>query len=277
MSQLIYFGGAGGGSPLNEDTDYEFVAFGVQDQGGVSLGSAGVTNTKGTPVQLTAATADEWAGFDLLVFDNSNVRSLIDISISGNSFATPAVPNLYMRPSAAGAGSGRAEVYIPLKVPAASDIYARIQNPSTGVWTPVAIRGRKRSAKSPPCFDVMEALVSGSTTHAGATVSMTNSVVWTEIVASTSQTYGALLTILGEESSITANKKGGLRLAVGPSGSEVEFWRQTWRAATGNPLIRSDGYRLIEKTIPAGSRISACVITETPNSDTASVGLWGFR
>lgn len=276
MSQLTYFGGAGG-SPLNEDTDYEFVAFGVQDQGGVSLGSAGVTNTKGTPVQVTAATADDWAGFDLIVFSNLNVRSLIDISISGNSFATPAVPNLYMRPSAGGAGDGRCEAYIPLNVPAASDIYARIQNPSTGVNTPVAIRGRKRSAKSPPCFDVMEALVSGSTTHAGATVSMTNSVVWTEIVASTSQTYGALLTILGEESSITANKKGGLRLAVGSSGSEVEFWRQTWRAATGNPLIRSDGYRLIEKTIPAGSRISACVITDMPNSDTASVGLWGFR
>lgn len=277
MSQLIYFGGSSGGGPENEDTDYEFVGFTASDWGHVSLGSAGSANTKGTAVQVTAATANDWAGFDLIVFNNNNVRSLIDISIAGNDFTAPAVPNLYMRPSAPGAGDGRCEAFIPLNVPAASNIYARIQNPSTGVATPIAIRGRKRSPKSAPCFNAMDALVAGSTTRAGVSVAMVNAVAWTELVANTGEDYGALLAIVGEESAITANKRGGLRLAIGAPGSEVEFWRQTWRAATGNPLIRSDGYRLIEKAIPAGSRISACVITDTPNSDTASVGLWGFR
>lgn len=272
-----FFPSASGGAPIaNENTSYELVGWGSTDQG-TTLVSAGASGTKGTAVQLSAGTSNDWAGFMLWIAENGNQRCLIDISLDNQ--ATWAVENIYARPGAAGTSGGWISVPVPVNVPAGSTIHARVQNAATGVSTPVALVGKVRTSNSRPLYSSLKSLTADTTagttaTRAGPTVNIVNSLAWTEVLASIpSGGADALMAVVGEGASYAANKRGALRLGVGVDPSEVEFYRQPWSTGTGNPLLKTTSYTLIEKNFTAGQRIAACLMSDT-TADSAYVGIY---
>lgn len=272
-----FFPSTSGGTPIaNENTAYEFVGWGSMDQG-TALGSAGVSGTKGTAVQLSAGTSNDWAGFTLWVAENGNRRCLIDISLDGGT--TWAVENVFVRPGAAGTSGGWISIPIHVNVPASSTIHARVQNASTGASTPVALVGKVRTSNSRPLYSSMKSLTADTTsgtdaTRAGPIVNIVDSLAWTEVLATMpSGGADALMAVVGEGASYAANKRGALRLGVGGVGAEVEFYRQPWSTGTGNPLLKTTSYTLIEKNFTAGQRIAACLMSDE-TADSAYVGIY---
>lgn len=271
MSQWIPFS-SGGGSISNLDTSYEQVGFGAGDGTTITTAAA---NTKGSYVQLSASTSNDWAGFwmSLGPASASGTRYLFDVSFDGGS--TVALPNFFVQPGANLSGQGPL-VFVPLNVPAGSDVRVRAQA-STGTNTfRMGIMGAIRTSQSRPMFNTCTAINAADTaaTYAGSiSIPLTNA--WTEINASTSGTYGGIMGSFTANNA-TAAQAVSIAVGVGASSSEVELFRVLSGYNTSSPALRGAIMPLIEHSIASSSRIAARCYGPTPNSDVILGQLFGF-
>lgn len=274
MSQWISFVSSGGGSIANLDTTYEMIGFDTGAGSTVTTGAG--TNTKGTYVQLSAATANNWSGF-YVTYSSAGAASqrfLADVSFDGGTTAN--VPNLYLEPGSPLYGlSG--PIYIPMLVSAGSDVRVRVQCGSTGGNLRVAIIGVVRTSQSRPCFTTCVNINAADTagTRAGSIdIPLTNA--WTEVAASTANTYGAIMTVFGSSTVMATAQAVGLAMGTGAAASEVERMRVLGGTGTSSPNLRGGSFPLLESSISSGTRLSARGFAATPGSDVLRVQMLGF-
>lgn len=272
MSQWIPFS-SGGGSITNLNTTYEQVGLGSGDGTVITTAAA---NTKGSYVQLTASTINNWAGFWLSLgpASASGTRYLLDISFDGGT--TVAVPNLFIQPGAILSGQGPM-FFVPLNVPSGSDFRVRAQA-STGTNTfRMAVLGVVRTSASRPLFNACTALNAADTTstYPGA-ISIPLTDAWTEITASTAGTYGALLSIHAASGNATTPQTVGIAIGTGAAASEVEMIRWICGYNSSSPALRGATSVLVETSVAAGTRVAARCYGSTPNSDAILGQIFGF-
>lgn len=272
MSQFISFA-SGGVSPVNLDTDYEVAGIGTTGAG-TTLTSAG-SNTAGTPVQLLAASTFDYHGVVVVLGpeNTSADRYMVDVSFDGGS--TWAIPNLFVHNSAT---TQWTPVYFPLSVGTGADIRARLRCSNAAKTKVVYVIGIKRQAASPPGYTSVVSLTADTTTTRpdNANVPLTNT--WTELITSTSDAYGGLLAIVGDNGSTPGTAQSALvTIGTGGSGSEAAYAAPfSVFIGTANPIIRNGFSRTFEKAIPSGTRLSAR-INATTTGDNLYVGLWALK
>jgi hypothetical protein len=272
-AQRIVVPSAPGGSPTNVNTTYETVGVFLSgpDAGEGTTVTGGAANTKGAAwEQLTAATTSDWAGFMVLVSaaNSSGNRFLVDIATGALAAETVIIPNFFAFPSSVGAGMSWA--YFPLNVPAGTRISAKLQANGSGGNAQVSIVGEVRTANHPPLWNNCELLAAAWTTTTYPSATTITSVSagntgWTEVVASTARTYGAMVANMGPATGLNPTVARSLiyRLATGAAASEVAFYALPSGTIASNPYTGRPPLRPIFKSIPSGTRVSAEVISQT--------------
>ena len=276
MSQLIYFGGSGGGGAnQNLDNTYQVVGEGSDGAGTVVQAHSSV-NTKGSAAQLVASTAAEFAGFWLWygAASTSAASFLVDLKVDG----TTIISNLPLIP-AGNAGYGR--VFIPLRIPAGSEITAVCQANTSSASLRLYITGPLDNDQSPPLYGSMVALASVDTGASRAssidvTVSAKGSPTYAQIIASTADAYGAFLIVATPNAGSPTAQSVLVSIAAGGSGSEVPFGVVPLRLNNTDPKMVHSISALIEHAVPAGSRISLSVAGAT-TGDTFRGNVYGLK
>lgn len=279
MSQLIYFGGAGGSQPANPNISY--VHLGLDANGlGTQLTSGGGANVKGSWVSL-GVLANDLCEFDLIVAaaNSSGSRVVCDVGIGPNSGAvTTIVPDLYEVTSQVGTTHAPESVTIPLKLAAGQEVWARIAAQASGQTQLVSLRGTIADPSLPPGFNSCEIIHgNGANVRAGSISVPSNSAVnYTELMSSSARAYGAVLCSVGQTATTASNMAVGLRWGTGISGSEVDFLRTGIYGSSANPILKTGGdRRLVRKSFPSGTRF-AVRATSATTTETLYAGLHGF-
>lgn len=268
----VYISNAMGSSqPANPNITYEPLGFGTSGAM-TSLTSGGSSNTKGSYGSI-GTTSNAWCGF-LLCTGTANIataRYLLDIRIGSSTII---LPDYYIHAGT----TASINRFVPLQVPTGTLIEARIQSQTASNTLPVAINGIVASTSLPPGFTQATALNvdTTSTTPSTTNVPASSSVSWTQLVASTASTYGAIMSSSDTTTTAwTTAQDYTIILATGASPSETEFFRYTAHTQAGTGLCqRSEG--LAQKSISSGTRLSAACLAATPNSDNARVALYGL-
>lgn len=226
---------------------------------GFTSATSGAANTPGAYTQVAASTPAQ-AG---LLFVTNNVGNfgadngcMLDIAVGAAGSESIIVPNL-----ATGASNVFSKGFalpIPVRIPASSRIAYRVRAgiASRSVSPTMALYRLPQQHLLPTSVDVIgsSAATSHSTALSGA------SGTYTQITASTSQAYQALVIIPAASTNVGINATFSLTLAIGPAGAEVDIGsfegNQQSNASTG-PI---DGMGLspgiIAAPIPIGSRLS---------------------
>lgn len=276
MGAFLSFGG--GVSIDNLEYDPVLIGFG-SDGFGTQIPGNAAAFVKGATTQLAASVSADLAGI-ILVFLNasaSNGRYNVDISLDGGS--TWFMENIYVAPNN---NAGGVTYYpLPINIPQGSDFRMRCSGEASNRTVNVAVIGVPRSAQSRPLYNNAERLFAADTAANYATtsafgVALASSTVWTELVASTSREYKALLPIIGESGAATTIQPISVRIATGAAGSETEIARFPLSIGTSSPRLPRGICPLISKVIPVGTRVSMHVYAATPGSDTIRPQIWGF-
>lgn len=260
------------GVPLSVDylTDRNIVSpDGVNYEGGfsISVPNGVLAHVKGTPpTEVTAATTRDYGWVSITVTSGSfasatNTSMLVDLCFGAAASEIVVVPNL-----ALGYKQTPYVVEFPLFVPKGTRVSMAMQRNNTGTNLGCHVQfgydefyylaPRKITA-----MGINTALSRGTTMAAPASNSSgVTKGAWTEIIATTVEPYSAVF-MLEQGNSDTSLGSGGLGvdLAVGSAGNEQQFvsdhvLRQDTTEAFSH---RGVSAKLIQRHIPAGSRISA--------------------
>ena len=286
MSAIIPF--SGGGQASNPNRSYETIGSG---DGSGTLVTGGTANTDdGAYAQLAGAgtagvTVNAWAGFYFQPTQQSAAgsRFLAHISINGGS--TNIISDIWVSPGIAGV-SGGAQYYIPLQVPAGSDVRVKTRSSTTGATFKCSIIGIVANATDAPGFTTATRLTTANTTATyPATSTGTNYDVtvgtaatgWTPLIASTAAQYGAFLLIMGP--SPTANPAVAqavlATLATGANPNETPIFSYELTTTTSVAYVQRAVSPLIQKTVAASTRLTMS-LQSTTAGDILSPCLYGF-
>jgi hypothetical protein len=222
-------------------------------------------HTKGAYQQLIASTGADatWLQIEFSGFNTAtvNTASLVDIAIGASGSEVVIASNIAV------GGAAGVIVNVPLQVPAASRLSARIQSVVTGGKTgAVVIRVIDAGdyADTPTSVDVIGTSTADSqgTSFSGA------SGTWVEGIASTAQAYRAVALVMSmHDNDIATISNSIAEIGVGAAGNEVSFANHRWTAgvnefiATATPFMDPHG-----RAIPAGSRLAVKhAITANPS------------
>lgn len=276
--------GSGSGSPSNIDTSYEFGGFSATGTGKQVATNAAATN-KGPWEELIASTSGSWAGFwlEINIANTSGNRFLLDIGVGAAGSEVVKVPDLFVSLGATTAGP--LIVFVPLNVASSQRVAARVSsNGASGSSLYITVIGVLRTASHSPLFDDCERITTApagtpatafpsSTDITGVTSAGTG---WTVLNASTSRTYGALLSNLGLRTSGAAPGNAQqltFRLATGAAASEALFFQAMSATSTSAPYVQKFPILPIYKSFPSGTRIAGEVLAA--NSDVFSPQIIG--
>lgn len=269
-----FFNAMGGGSSQPGNPDQSFENLGFSASGAPTALTTGSANTKSSYVVI-GTTSNAWCGF-WINLDNNAARWLIDISIDGGS--TVAIPDIPLHNNSAVATN---RFFMPLSVPAGSDVRFRAQSSTGSLVMLLGLQGVIANAALPPGFSSAEAIIAADTanTYASATnVAFSSSgPTWTELNAATSRDYGALFAMaMYNGTNQTTNQRISPCIGVGGSGSETEIgrwigWTQNSASGIGNCMAT------IPTEIASGSRVSAGILAGTPSTNNGRIGLIGFH
>lgn len=280
MSGYLPFGV--GGAPANIDTTYEGIGFGAT--GGPTALAGGAANTKAASfTTLSASLANDIAGFWLFmsISSGSSSRSLLDIATGAADAEVVKVPDVFGLMNVV--GSGAAVMFMPLNLSAGERVSARVQGNGVGGAASVALLGEVRTANHPPLWDNCELLAAAdnANTRAGSISVPAVGVVNTgwATLGTTARPYGAVLANLAGGASNPATAQSmSLRLGLGGSGAGDATWFAStpWNVNTANPAVPRFPGIPIYKAIPAGIRVAAEILCDTPGSDGYFPQLFGF-
>ncbi|WP_028970155.1 hypothetical protein [Sphingomonas sp. URHD0057] len=269
MSSYTSFGAGGATQPLNPPITYEPLGYGATGTL-ISVPGAGA-NVKGAYTAI-GATSSAWCGFELDINspNSASNRYLLDIRIGG---ATVILPNLFVQ-------GGSQRIYLPLQVPSGTLIEARVQCPTTSASLKIAISGHVASASLPPGFAAAVDIGGADTTNTLAStvdVAAASSQVWTQLLAATSEAYGALLMSGSYNGTVPATAQTAtMAVATGAAAAEVQIGKMGVITAVSNPTL-SRAARLLELAIPSGTRLSGAFQAAAPGTDNFRFGLHGFK
>lgn len=268
-----------GSTPANVDNTYESLGFSSTFVGTPCTAGNG---SKGSASATLGSTSAAWSGFWLYIAwsSTSNSRYLMDISKDGGS--TWFVANFYVEPSIS--GTAVSMFWFPLNVASGCDLRIRSQSNGAAQTFRAWVRGVVTNSNSRPLFSTFTALNADTTNSrpSGSDITMvaSGSTTFSELVASTAATYGALAAVLAAPSggAVTTNQMVMLALASGAAAAEAIFARHGNAANSASAAsFRTQPGLLVDKAIPAGTRLSCQVFSNTQGAnDKALVGLYGF-
>lgn len=264
---------ASGGSPVNLDTNKEPIGWG-SNGALTTITSSATPNALGATSATLGTTANAWAGFYIYVNQPSGPFDYYQVDLSFDGGATWPVLGLHYEPSNT---ASVAPIRLPIKVSAGADVRARLRASSPSLTLRVALEGIIRTAASPPCFTSLVPLnINTAATGVATTVTLVHATAWTLTITSTVADYGGLLVMYGSHTSgATPNDSqyAAALVGIGASGSEVEVSRDAvYLIASGNS-IRAVGCGVVEKAIPAGTRIASAVRAAVADGTTDRIGI----
>lgn len=265
----VAFGGSS--QPGNPNQTTEPLGYGASGAG-VTLTAGGSSNTLGSYTSV-GTTSNAWSGFILEVTYVSNTaqRYQINIRIGGS---TVILEKYFVAPA-----TGPVRVRVPIALPTSTSIDAAVQASQASLTCAITLTGIIASSSEYPGFSTGATwLDTVATTYASSTdVPITNT--WTQLVASTSAQYGALLPVVSiNGTNPTVAQRIVVILGTGASSSEVEFHRFRTPIASGTPYIINANGIPIEKVIASGTRLSAKIDAgNLASGDSVRIGLWGIN
>lgn len=269
---------AAGGANQNLDNSYENCGFNTDGQG-TTITANSSANVEGSTSASVCTTGNAWRGFKLYIGSGgaSASRDAFDISLDGGS--TWVVNDVYIEPSQALAPL---EIWFPLQVPASADIRLRMRSSSGSGTVKVALAGYIGNAQSPPVYTAMDNITALDTANTRATSTdvplTTSDTAFTQSIASTSQTYGAIMLACGHNGSTPATPQTAkYSLATGAGGSETIVYSQLGFVSNGTTPCARQPLGFVQKTIASGTRLSVQVDAATPGTDNLRIAVYGFR
>lgn len=270
-----FFNASGGSSqPSQPNNTYGFGGQGTVGEG--TTMTAGSANVKGNYSATIITTSAALSGFivEFGLPSSASAKYKVDIRSGGSTII---VPDLYVAPGST--SSGTFKVFIPLAVGSGVALDARCQSSVGSATLKISIVEVVANAGVPPGFTSMVALNNEAT--AGTTLAGTGDVpltdTWTEIVASTAATYGAIMAIVGDNGTAPGTAQSTLvSLGTGAAAAEAAYMKGTFGIFTGLPYLRLQMFLLIQKTIASGTRLSAKANSTTAGTDNLRIGLYGF-
>lgn len=276
---MPYTSFASSGAVSNPNRALEFQGFGTS--GDATTLTTGGSNVKGSWVSVGSATSSNWSGFSIHFGPASSAAGLFVVDVSFDGGTTTVIPNLIVIPGNSTQSWGRTAM-LPLKVPSGTTISMRCQGATGGTSVYAAVVGYVADSGSAPGFDNCEAVAAADLTNTRAgTVDVASSdsasPTYTELVASTSRTYGALLFGASTNTSNPATaQRATFMLATGAASSETVLGQMlvgvTASTAAGVTRAVSD---VIQKEVASGTRLSGRVLVAT-TGDSFRFGVLGF-
>lgn len=263
---------ASGGAAENPDFLPELVNPGATG-GGTQLTASATAHTKGIYVSLGTLSAGI-TEFTLEVFGASGAGNRYIVYLSTDAGATDFIKVL-ASPSTSG---GVQKFRIPLILANGTTISAAIQaSVATSPTCSVGITGLVPQGSNAPGYTTATAIlaVDAAATQASTTsVTVANTVGYTQLTPSTAAQYGAFLLFFSTSTNPANNQAVYVRLAKGAAASEVVIGGDRMWTLNGSPTTGRFS-QLINAEVAISQRLSLSVLGAT-GGDAVLVGLIGF-
>lgn len=264
------------GSPTNPDNSYDYV--GIDSTGEMQLlTSGGTANTLSASWTSLGTTSGAWTALRICTASPQAAtnRYMVDLSFDGGT--TTNLANAYWIGGSTTTQALSCTPPFPIRVSAGATISAKIRSSGTSQAFRVAVVGE--IGASGLGYNQCDSLISDTTNTRAGNVDLTGSTTtsWQQLIASTANTYGALVAVLGERATAPSNgQRVALRLATGAAASETEIYRFPATVGTTAPAVVRAWSGLISKSIPLGTRITASpLVGNAGANDIYNLGLWG--
>lgn len=258
----------------------------TSNSAGTSVTASGSTNTKGSWSNLGSTTSFAYEGFTLYQSRPSNAASILtDIGIDDGAGNI----NILL-PDFAFAGQKlvnehNTHMYIPVHVPAGSQLVARCQASVASTIAYTKITGHSKNPGGFPGFSRAIKLFTGGSGSRGDAVDPGGSAhtkgSWTQLVASTSDDIKALCFVVGYNNDLNRAATGVacIDIGIGGAGSEqviLTNFQVGWGVTYDCPIDQF--FQPMSCNIPAGTRVAArCQSNITTAGDrTVDISAWGF-
>lgn len=236
------------------------------NSGGTSITGSGTNNTKGSWIELIAATDSMSAGL-ILTANIPAASHLLDIGIGAAGSETVLVPDILLAMTLANMTT---QVMFPVTVPAGARISARVAATAGAAAPTITVylvgggfdASVGRSAVT--AYGATAADSGGVSVDPGGTANTKGS--WTEIVASTTASMKVLIIGTGNQANLAATAASWLAdIGVGGAGSEQIIVPNYRLVASVNETLGPLFSPVIPVSIPQGSRLavrSQCTTTD---------------
>lgn len=242
----------------------------MPDTAGPGANVTSGSGAKGAWTQLIASTSEDYKGLLMSIGSGNGNGILTDIGIGGAGAEAVIVPNLMA--VARSTAFGQAVALIPIMIPAGSRVSARCAA-SAAITVFVSCSGIRDTFV---IFDGMDSHLA-TTDYYGVTIPTGNSPTkgaWTQLVASTSRAYDAILPMFSNAGAYASGgRKHWFDFGLGAAAAEVAFVTDLGVGDDAtHDVVEPQNGPIIRKAIPAGTRIS-CRGTAGVGGSTASVAV----
>jgi hypothetical protein len=270
------FGGGGSATVVNPTRTLEHLGY-VEANGKGTAVVTGTASNKGSFVSI-GTTTNALCGFTLRFNGGANGRYIVDLS-TDNSTAN-LFPDLLVVTDVGQV----VDIFIPLKVPATTTIYARAQCTSATTTLNIAIDGLVASAQEFPGFDVVDKVLAPDTGTTRGNASVNAAIAsaaptFATANASTSAAYGAFLMVPTGPGTATTNQELIYDFATGASDTVRARWTAFMKNNTTNDAVRAHS-PLIYSPLASGQKVAYRVWGTTNNGSTDNqirAAIYGFR
>lgn len=251
----------------------------------VSHGTVGVTtsstiHTKGSWVQLIAATTYDFSGI-IVWFDWADAAGreyLVDIGIGSSGNETVVVSNLALSRCSTTDRLFHSYVYLPITVQAGSRLALRAQAGASGAYTAyVAVQGLVGGA--PLGISGVETIGAVPASTSGVSVTPGASGVWggwTQITDACANDIKHLIVHMGSQGRGTGTQQYWLlQVATGSSGAERIVIDTLFAAETNAGVFMPQYPPGFFVNIPSGTRLSARGMKQGASGNTSGIILYG--
>jgi hypothetical protein len=250
-----------GATPLfrNEDWFQGNKPF-IQNVAQATVTASSTTHTKGAWTEIIASTSVDCSLLCIAIagvnINNTNTASLLDIGTGASGSETAIISNVAVGGAAGSDFTTPIAIAfeVPFKIASGTRISARMQSlvaSRTGVVR-IAASSSGDYATAPTAVDVI-----GPSTATSDSVALTGLTTYAQVTASTSQAYRAIAVVPSLATATASSATETMTVAVGASGSEVDFATLPFRRSSTEFVAMQTPYlSLFARNIPSGSRLA---------------------
>ena len=257
---------------------------------GTTVTSAASANTYGTWTQIHAGLTYASDYFTLMLSNNftaaTTQNAYVDIGIGASSGAVmPIVQKLCGSHAAPGFGK---HYFLPIRIPAGQAVWARHQN--TVASKNISVLFNTYGANmNPYCFPTFSravaiGAVTASTTGTAITPGNAAEGAWTQIVASSTEDYGALMVsgMFNVDTTMTLNLVTAFDMGIGASGQEETIGENLLIQMPAGQAATANDERVVSISyptyvgVPAGQRLCLRASGSTTADASNSAIILGF-
>jgi hypothetical protein len=248
---------------------------GYASDGSTTQFSSGATNAYSSFTSIGSAVAANWCAFtlDFGKMGNSSSRFLVQVSADGGT--TKLVDGLYVQAATTSHGS---KVRIPLGVTAGQTVSIALRAATSGATLTIGVIGEQCQAGETAPYTSMVSLttVSSDTKATSTDVATNGAASWTQVSASTADTYKAFMVVASENGTAPVAEPKSIGLGVGAAGSETEIYRYRVLSNASSPNLPRADSGLIQHQVAAGNRIAVKAYGAT-TADNVRIQVFGFK